>query len=152
MHDMTFPSRIDAWLALAAAGGLAAALAGGLTALDTNPDQALFAFGLAGFMLLLTALVGWPCRYTLTDDHLLIRFGVIRQRIPYADITDVAPSRALWAAPAMSLRRVKVSYRGRFQLVSPRERERFIEELRARVARAGRGGGPGGAANAPKAR
>lgn len=136
MNTETFPTKIDAWIVLAAAGGLAAALAGGFTALETNPDEAVFAFGLAAFLVLLTFLVGFPCRYTLTDDHLLIQFGVVRQRISYADITDVAPSRALWAAPAMSLRRVKVRYRGRFQLVSPKERERFIAELRARVERA----------------
>jgi hypothetical protein len=53
-------------------------------------------------------------------------------------ITDIAPSRSLWSAPAMSLRRVKVSYRGRFMLVSPRERERFIAELTQQVERAKR--------------
>lgn len=136
MNSETFPTRVDAWLILAAAGGIVAALASGFAATKTNPDEAWFAFGFAGFLVLLTFLVGVPCRYTLADDHLLIQFGVVRQRIPYADITDVAPSRALWAAPAMSLRRVKVSFRGRFQLVSPRERERFIDELRARVGRA----------------
>lgn len=135
MNMETFPTRVDAWLALAAAGGFAATLAGGFTALATNPDEAVFAFGFAAFLVLLTFLVGFPCRYTLADDHLLIQCGVVRWRIPYADITDVAPSRSLWAAPAMSLRRVKVSFRGRFQLVSPKERERFIAELRARVER-----------------
>lgn len=139
MNTETFPTRVDAWIALAAAGGLAAALAGGFAALETNPQEAWFSFGLAGFLVLLTFLVGFPCRYTLTDDHLLIQFGVVHQRIPYADITDVAPSRALWAAPAMSLRRVKVRYGGRFQLVSPKERERFIAELLARVEQS-RGG------------
>jgi hypothetical protein len=136
MNEQTFPTRVDAWIVLAAAGGFAAALLGGFTALESNPDEALFAFGFAAFLVALTFLVGIPCRYTLADDHLLIQFGIVRQRIPYADITDVAPSRALWAAPAMSLRRVKVSHGRRFQLVSPRERERFVDELRARVERA----------------
>ncbi len=139
MNEETFPTSVDAWIALAAAGGLAAALAGGFAALETSPAEAWFSFGLAGFMVLLTFLVGLPCRYTLADEHLLIQFGVARQRIAYADITGVAPSGALWAAPAMSLRRVKVSFRGRFQLVSPKERERFIAGLLARVERA-RGG------------
>lgn len=81
-------------------------------------------------------IVGFSCHYTLEADHLRVQSGVVRWRIPYADITDVQASRSPWAAPALSLRRVKISYRGRFQLVSPRERERFIDELRARVARA----------------
>ena len=134
MDDQTFPTRIDAWLVLAAAGGIAAALLGGFSTVETNPEESIFAFGLAAFMVALTFLVGVPCRYTLASDHLLIQSGVVRWRIPYVDITDVVPSRSLWAAPAMSLRRVKVSFRGRFQLVSPRDRERFIDELRARVA------------------
>ncbi len=46
------------------------------------------------------------------------------------------PSRNPLAAPALSLRRVKVSYRGRFQLIPPLERERFIQLLEERVARA----------------
>jgi hypothetical protein len=136
MSGETFPTRVDAWLVLATVGGIAAALLGGLATVETNPGESLFAFGLVAFMVALVFLVGLPCRYTLADDHLLIQAGVVRWRIRYADITDVAPSRSLWAAPAMSLTRVKVSYRGRFQLVSPRERERFIDELIARVARA----------------
>lgn len=136
MSDRTFPTRVDAWIVLATAGGFAATLFGGVSALRTNPVEASFAFGIAAFLVLLTFLVGIPCRYTLEDDHLLIQSGLVRWRIAYADITEVAPSRSLWAAPAMSLRRVKVSYRGRFQLVSPRDRERFIEELRSRVERA----------------
>ncbi len=142
MMTETFPTRVDAWLVLAAAGGVAASLAGGFAAMETNPGEAWFAFGLSAFLAALVFLIGIPCRYTLASDHLLIQSGLIRQRIAYADITDVVPSRSLWAAPAMSLRRVKVSYRGRFQLVSPKERERFIGELRARVERARASSGP----------
>jgi hypothetical protein len=136
MSEETFPTKVDAWLVLAAVGGIAAALAGAIAALETAPAESLFGLTVTAFTVLLVSLVGIPCEYTLADDHLLIRSGVVRWRIPYAEITAVAPSRSLWAAPAMSLRRVKVSYRGRFQLVSPRERERFMDELRVRVARA----------------
>ena len=136
MHADTFPSRVDAWLVVVVAGGIVAALAGAVAALESSPAESLLGFGGTAFMLLVIVLVGVPCEYTLADDHLLIRSGIVRQRIHYADITDVAPSRSLWAAPAMSLRRVKVSFGGRFQLVSPRDRERFIAELRARVGQA----------------
>ena len=75
-----------------------------------------------------------PCRYTLESDHLLIRCGLIRQRIPYRDITAITPSRSLWSAPALSLQRVKLSYgRSSSQLVSPRERAAFIQALQHRV-------------------
>ena len=75
-----------------------------------------------------------PCRYTLAKDHLVVRTGIVRWRIAYTDVTDIAPSREIWAAPAMSLQRVKIRYgSGRSMLISPRERERFIAELGRRV-------------------
>jgi len=134
-----FPSRIDAWLAivvllavlspipvlvLRGAGSGAEQVVGWVTALLPL---------VAGGLLLL------PCRYTLADDHLHIRCGVIRQRIAYRNITGMVLSRNILSAPALSLHRVKVSYRkqnGRgqgFQLVSPREREVFMQALRTRV-------------------
>jgi hypothetical protein len=72
-------------------------------------------------------------------EQLVVRGGILRYRIPYADITDIAPSREIWAAPALSLQRVEISHGpGRFALVSPRERERFIAELEKRVQTASR--------------
>lgn len=90
-------------------------------------------------MLGIGLATSFPCTYTLTDTHLVIRSGLFRQRIAYRDITAVAASGSVWAAPALSLRRVWIDFAGRFQLVSPREREEFITALRRRAddARAG---------------
>lgn len=130
MNDATFRARFDTWLVIAVAAVLGLVLHGASTG---APEERLFSLGLAVCMVALTFLVGVPCRYTLANDHLLIRSGLVRQRIRYSAITDVAASRSLWAAPAPSLRRVKVSYRGGFQLVAPQERDRFILALRERV-------------------
>lgn len=89
---------------------------------------------------LVILLAGIPCQYTLADDRLLVRSGVVRWRIPYVQITDIEPSRSLWSAAAMSLPRVKVSYGGRFIPVSPREREQFIAEPTQQIERAKRRG------------
>ena len=83
---------------------------------------------------LLFIAVAVPCTYTLARDHLLIRSGLIRQKIAYKDITAVEPSASPLSAPALSLKRVKVSYGRTFQLVSPRERDLFIQSLRERVS------------------
>jgi hypothetical protein len=133
MSDVTYPSRIDAWLVILVGGSVGIVLVLALASYSHSPSESLQSLGVLAATLLFSALVGYPCQYTLTDAQLVIRSGLIRQRIAYRDITAIEPSRSPWAAPALSLRRVKVSFSGRFQLVSPRERERFIDDLRGRV-------------------
>jgi hypothetical protein len=137
MSDVTYPSRIDAWLVILVGGSVGIVLVLALASYSHSPSESLQSLGVLAATLLFSALVGYPCQYTLTDAQLVIRSGLIRQRIAYRDITAIEPSRSPWAAPALSLRRVKVSFSGRFQLVSPRERERFIDDLRGRVIVAG---------------
>jgi len=133
VSDETYPSRIDAWLVVLVAGSVGVVLAEAASRYSRSPTESLISIAVLAATLLLCALVGFPCEYTLTETQLIIRSGLIRRHITYRDITAVEPSRSLWAAPALSLRRVKVSFSGRFQLVSPRERERFIDELQRRV-------------------
>ena len=90
------------------------------------------AFGVAPFIRALLALF-LPCNYTLAEDHLLVRAGFRRWRIPYREIRSIQLSRNPLAAPALSLRRVKIEYGGQFTLVSPRQREFFVQELQARA-------------------
>lgn len=137
MSDVTYPSRIDAWLVTLIAGTIGVVLTQAVWAYPHSPSESLFALGVLAATLLFSTLIGYPCEYTLTDTQLVIRSGLVRLRIAYRDITAIEPSRSPWAAPALSLRRVKVSFSGRFQLVSPRERERFIDDLRRRVIAAG---------------
>jgi uncharacterized membrane protein YdbT with pleckstrin-like domain len=129
MPRASFPSRLDAWVVITIGAVIALVLAQGILLLNTAPGAALMAVGVAVFTGLTVAAMTLPCRYELDDDHLLIRCGMIRQRIAYAAITRIAPSRSLVAAPALSLRRVKISFAGGSQLVSPRDREVFIQML-----------------------
>ena len=137
MNDVTYPSRIDAWLVVLVGGTVGIVLVLALSSYSHSPSESLLTFGVLAATLLFSTLIGYPCSYTLTDAQLVIRSGLVRHRIAYRDITAIEPSRSPWAAPALSLRRVKVSFSGRFQLVSPRERERFIDDLRRRVIAAG---------------
>lgn len=133
MTRSAYPSRIDAWLVIVIAAAIVLVLAQGVLLRHTAPVAALLAFGVAVFTGLIVATMTMPCRYELEADHLLIRCGLIRQRIDYADITGIAPSRSLVSAPALSLRRVKIRFTHGVQLVSPREREAFIADLQQRV-------------------
>jgi membrane protein YdbS with pleckstrin-like domain len=136
MNVRTYPSRIDTWLAAVTIAPIVLLLGFTIITYSQAPAAALVNLAVVGMLLLIGALVGYPCEYTLADTELIIRSGVIRQRIAYRDITAIEKSGSLWAGPALSLRRVKISYAGRFQLISPREREEFIEDLSSRLAAA----------------
>ena len=126
-----FPSRIDAWLAAAVLLAFGVVLYQGFS----RGDAIAFAVALFMGLLLLSFL---PCTYTLTADHLLIRAGLRRWQVPYREIRSIELSRNPLAAPALSLRRVRIDYGRRFALVSPREREAFVQALRERVEAARR--------------
>lgn len=125
-------SRVDLWLACVLVGVPLGAVALGL--------YLLIAVGTAGFVAVFTgvlsgAVIAWlsiPCRYTLTDRSLVIECGRDREEIRYTEIRDVAPSSSPLSAPALSLRRVKILLNRGYRLISPRDREAFIAELRRR--------------------
>jgi len=133
-RDAEYVSRIDRWLVLVVVAVIALMLADAWALRVVAPRESLLvAVAMIGAVALLLAL-SWPCTYTLTDSQLVIRSGLMRLRIAYDDITGVEFSRSLWAGPALSLRRVKVRFAGRFILLSPADRERFIEDLERRAA------------------
>ncbi|RXQ99680.1 PH domain-containing protein [Pseudoxanthomonas composti] len=93
--------------------------------------------GLATFLGVLPALVLplWlllDTRYQLTAERLLVRCGPFRWRIALSEIRAVTPTRSLMSGPALSLDRLRVDYgRWRSVLISPRERQAFLDELAA---------------------
>jgi hypothetical protein len=106
------------------------------------------AAGLAlGIGLSLTAvgvlfgLVLWGCygtRYEVTPSELIIRFGPFRSTLPLGSLVEVFPTRNPLSAPAPSLDRLQINYRGtdgetRFALISPKDKEGFVRDL-ARAA------------------
>lgn len=134
--DVSFRSKVDAWLIAVIAAAVVFTAAQGFLMREASPEGSVASFSVAALVVAVFMALAVPCRYTLERDHLYIRSGLIRQRIAYKDITGVEPSRNPLSAPALSLQRVKVSYKGWFQLISPLDRERFIQLLEERVSRA----------------
>lgn len=137
---LTFPSKVDRWLAVVlliftATGPVGIGI--GLTLLATRGlgSPGWVPLGTGIFTLALMGLLVWPVRYTLAADRLIIRFGVIRVKIPYARITGARPERSILSSPALSFDRVQVDYEGGagFTLISPDEKDRFLRELAARA-------------------
>jgi hypothetical protein len=134
--DQTYPSKIDIWLILVLVMALALPIVLSLFMFQSNPREALITLATPVFTFGLCALLLIPCTYTLRDDHVLIRSGITRYRVFYKDITSVEKSSSMWSAPALSLQRVKLSLDHRFYLISPKNREDFIQALQKRISTA----------------
>jgi hypothetical protein len=130
-----FRSRIDWWLAALL---LALPVIGLITAiaLQLSGDGGAFVgwLSLLGIGLLYVSVV-WPVTYELAAEELVIRFGLVRSRLPYAEIRGVAPTRSMLAAPALSMDRLAIDVGGRTgAVISPDDRSGFLDALAQRAS------------------
>lgn len=129
----SFRSKVDAWLVAVLALSLAFPLVLAVALFRSTPEASVACLISAAFEAVLIALVAVPCRYVLETDHLFIRSGLLKWRIPYKEITSVALSRNPLSSPALSLDRVEIGHRGGFIRVSPLERDEFVGLLQRRL-------------------
>jgi hypothetical protein len=138
---VTYRSAIDAWVLLVLGGGTAVAIVSSgavLVAGDASTRvaallAAAFGVGLPAWILLSTS-------YTLTAEDLVVRSGPFRWRLPIADITAIVPTRNPLSSPALSLNRLRITTRGRADvMISPADRAGFLADLEARRTAAGSG-------------
>jgi membrane protein YdbS with pleckstrin-like domain len=134
-HSRTvYASAVDRWLALLLVFPIVGAIALGIVLLAMQrPGDATVLFAVAASILLVTGLLTIPCRYTLLDDTLSIRCGLICYQVPYDSMTKVKSGWTLKSGPALSLRRVIVSTGKRDYILSPGDREGFIANLQSRI-------------------
>jgi len=129
-----YRSAVDFWLVIVIYSGPAALLSVALYSwAEGRPDisgASLMAF--AGLVLLFRLLTS-PCRYTLTDDSLNIRCGILFRSVPLSRVRSAELSSTWESAPAMSLRRVKIVLDQGHRIVSPVDRQAFIADLMAAV-------------------
>jgi hypothetical protein len=124
---MRFSTKVDLWilllLTLVPLGALAAVLA-------TKDTLVLLivvvAWTAIGFVLL-------PCDYTLEEERLVVRSGLVKWRIPYRDIRRVYPTRNPLSSPAWSLDRIAIVYGKACVMVSPKDKVGFATELMRRA-------------------
>lgn len=129
-----FRSRVDVWLLIVIFAAVGFTLVQGFVLSQSSLIAGAISWAAALFVAVLFYAVTVPCKYVFEAEHLFIQSGLIKQRIAYRDVKKVELSSSPLAAPALSLKRVKISYGRSFQLVSPHERELFIQQLQARVA------------------
>ncbi len=127
-------SAIDRWVACLLMLSPVAAIAIGLWLMfQERPDDAFILFIAGAGATLLTVACCLPCRYTLLPDALSIRCGIMVSQVPYASITKVEKSATLRNGPALSLRRVIVVTEKKSIVLSPKDRDEFIEQLSQRA-------------------
>ncbi len=128
-----YPSKVDWWLAPILCVPPMAAVAV-CVAFALSGDTTGLLVGLAMVLVVSAIYFGlvFPMRYGINDTHLLVRFGICRQRVPLPDISEVRPTRNPLSSPALSLDRLHVRFGDslfKAVMISPADRSRFLDEL-----------------------
>lgn len=130
MTTTVFRSKIDAWLLVALLVAITMSIHASATVLSAGPA----AWWIVPFIVVLG--IGLPLwlllgtRYLLRPDQLTIRCGPFTWHVPVSAITSMTPTRNPLSSPALSLDRLRIDYGpGKSVMISPRDKERFIEQV-----------------------
>jgi hypothetical protein len=126
-----YRSKADMWIVALLGLAAAATLYGCAVVLRSGEAAAIgIMLSVAASTLGLMAWVFFGTHYTLSRETLEIRSGPFRWQVPIANIKDVRPVRSLLSAPALSTDRLEIVHGSHESAqISPRDRERFLEEL-----------------------
>lgn len=74
-------------------------------------------------------------RYTINEETLIVQCSFLRWRIPINEIKSIEPTSDPSSSAALSLDRLRITYsNNRTILISPKDKEKFIEEINKRKA------------------
>lgn len=129
-----YPTKIDWWIGVLLALWPIISLGALVVTLVAGEG---FVFALTSIPVMVAVYGGlvFPMRYGFSDRHVLVRHGLITQRIPLADIEEVRPTRSPLSSPALSLDRLRIRFgKGFFRsaLISPADKDGFLRDLAAR--------------------
>lgn len=126
----SFRSKYDAWLVLAAASVVPTGLYA-VVSVWPSGSWALRAFIsvlMAGSTLLVVWGL-WGTRYEVGITTLRIQSGVLRWSVPIASIRSVEPTRDITSGPAWSLDRLRITATEQTLLISPLDKQGFVDAL-----------------------
>ena len=138
-----YRSKVDWWIAILLCVPPIAAVATNVALLmgekrDEWPAGAIVAVVVLGIYVGLV----FPMRYGLGNGQLIIRSGLLRQKLALSDIVEVHRTHNPLSSPALSLDRLRIQYgKGFFKgvMISPADRPGFLEDI-ARLAGLSRDG------------
>ena len=132
-----FSSKVDWWLGILLVVPPLGALAALGTALaNSDPSGIVIGAIVCLFVAALYGLLVLPIRYGIGSEELIIRFGVVRQRVRFAAIEEVAPTRNPLSSPALSLDRLAIRTGPglmRMTMISPEDQDAFLKMLASRA-------------------
>ena len=127
-----YQSKIDTWLLLILIGVVVLGFFSGTSALFAGGRDAWWGVIPAIICVALPLWVLFGTHYTFQDDLLIVRGGPFRWRINVGTITSVTATNNPLSSPALSLDRLRIEHaNGRAVMISPKDREGFLEELKA---------------------
>ena len=123
---MRYESKVDWWLPALLFGGLAVASGDWISATEDKWGD-----GLALLIAWSTSIwILFHTYYELRRDTLFIRCGPFWRTVLIADIRSAKPTRNPVASMALSLDRIAITLRsGRGVMISPRDKDRFLNDL-----------------------
>ncbi len=140
-----FRSKIDAWLM--ASGWLAIIVPVGALVMHLREQPVPLRFESELLMMLVVMApyvipLAWmllATHYTIDGNSLRIAAGPLRWHVPIDEIVSVERTRSPWSLPALSLDRLRICYSGgKSVMISPADKETFIEALGPDARAAGR--------------
>lgn len=125
-----YRSAVDKWLLVVMYASPALLLVFAATGwLNQQPDVTGTCLILSVALTCLNLIITTPCRYILTSDSLNIRCGLLFRTVPLSQIQKVELSSSWESAPALSLRRVKITLDRGYRIISPLDRDAFMKDL-----------------------
>lgn len=134
-----YASAIDWWIAvLLMLGPIVAAIAGVYAWTQGQADSAMILFLVGAATAAVSLALALPCRYTITEDDLAIRCGILLWHVDWENVVSAELTRTLLSGPALSLKRVAIVVRknpsgSRERLktivISPQDREAFLADI-----------------------
>ena len=127
-----FRSKIDSWLLVLlvfAIVGQVFAIVAVMSGDASGPEKMIVvAITVAGILLVASVLL--RTHYTVSDGRVRIVSGPFAWTISISEIDDITESNNILSSPALSLDRLKISYRhNRHILVSPADKKGFLKAI-----------------------
>ena len=127
---MRVKSKIDRWVAIVIWGGILI-MAGTIT---LQYDQVVIGYAIGLPVIALLLWIYYGTYYELRDNYLYCRCGPFSEKIAYAKVRSVKPSRNMLSSMALSVDRIEIRQHGKgFFLgttyISPENLELFMSEL-----------------------